>query len=136
MRHIVFAFGMFTWPNVWQQDDWDFTVSPAQTCVTWMHNARFIKLISVHARQVLPLQTGKAFSWWTWLCIQRHCHVETGKGLPHTAAIEIKAHYCLKINCMLWLWMWSPMLLHLKVSLPLMRRTQSVKAVVYLKINK
>ena len=41
---------------------------------------------SVHASQVLPHRSRQTLSVWTSLCKQGHCHAETRKGSPQTAA--------------------------------------------------
>lgn len=64
MRHAVFAFGVFKSLHVWQQHYCDFTVLP-------------VKSFSV---KFFPTKLGKLFLLQSWLCVQRHCHVETGKG--------------------------------------------------------
>ncbi len=47
--------------------------------------------------QVLSDQTGKTVSLWSWLCVRRFCHVETGKGRTQTIATKLEAiYYCLK----------------------------------------
>ncbi len=36
------------------------------------------------AELIPQYQTWKTISFWTWLCAQGRCHVETVEGLPQT----------------------------------------------------
>ncbi len=51
---------------------------------------------SVQASQVLPHQTGKTISLWTWLYALGRCHAETGKDQTQTADANLEEDYCLK----------------------------------------
>lgn len=47
---------------------------------------------SVQASHILPHQTEKTISLWTWLFAKWYCPLETGKGIPQTVATKVSLH--------------------------------------------